>query len=246
MSSPAARTVLAMAIALGVVAGTAGCQDQPATASASSTSSTPTAAAMAQATASATPTAQATSPEPTPTPAPSITPPTPSTPVPSAPSPHPTQPARHPSASAAPAPAPAASDIKQVGEQTLRSLPANAGVSLAWDDPGLAGHLGGVFEGTTDRILINSARLAGQPSKTRDVVRHEMAHIYQGRLEAVTGLTWDQIKDLQSSAFGSNASEKIADCVAIRFGATWTNYTHSCSSPAQQAWVSALIDGRLP
>ncbi|MFF3066075.1 hypothetical protein ACFVQ3_16160 [Oerskovia sp. NPDC057915] len=142
-------------------------------------------------------------------------------------------------------PAPSQS-IQEIGEATLRSLPGNGGVSLSWDDPGLSGHLGGVWKGNTSTILVNASRLAGQPSKTKDVIRHEMAHIYQGRLMAAHGMSWSQIDGLLAGAFGSNASEKVADCVAIRFGASWVNYTSDCSGGDKQAWVDALIGGYLP
>lgn len=144
------------------------------------------------------------------------------------------------------APAAPAQSIQEIGEATLRSLPGNGGVSLSWDDPGLSGHLGGVWKGNTSTILVNASRLAGQPSKTKDVIRHEMAHIYQGRLMAAHGMSWSQIDGLLAGAFGSNASEKVADCVAIRFGASWVNYTSNCSGGDKQAWVDALIGGYLP
>jgi len=144
---------------------------------------------------------------------------------------------------APPAPAPS---IHEVGEATLRGLPGNGGVSLSWDDPGLSGHLGGVWKGNTSKILVNASRLAGQPSKTQDVIRHEMAHIYQGRLMAAHGMSWSQIDGLMSGAFGGNASEKVADCVALRFGASWVNYTSDCAGADKQAWVDALLGGYLP
>ncbi|WP_336708573.1 hypothetical protein [Oerskovia sp. USHLN155] len=149
-------------------------------------------------------------------------------------------------ATSSPAPAAPSQSIQEIGEATLRSLPGNGGVSLSWDDPGLSGHLGGVWKGNTSTILVNASRLAGQPSKTKDVIRHEMAHIYQGRLMAAHGMSWSQIDGLLAGAFGSNASEKVADCVAIRFGASWVNYTSDCSGGDKQAWVDALIGGYLP
>jgi chemotaxis protein histidine kinase CheA len=144
------------------------------------------------------------------------------------------------------APSAPSQSIQEVGEATLRSLPGNGGVSLSWDDPGLSGHLGGVWKGNTSTILVNASRLAGQPSKTKDVIRHEMAHIYQGRLMAAHGMSWSQIDGLLAAAYGSNASEKVADCVAIRFGASWVNYTSDCSGADKQAWVDAFIGGYLP
>ncbi|MBD7997005.1 hypothetical protein [Oerskovia gallyi] len=149
-------------------------------------------------------------------------------------------------ATSSPSQAAPAQSIQEVGESTLRSLPGNGGVSLSWDDPGLSGHLGGVWKGNTSTILVNASRLAGQPAKTKDVIRHEMAHIYQGRLMAAHGLSWSQIDGLLAGAYGSNASEKVADCVAIRFGASWVNYTSDCSGADKQAWVDAFIGGYLP
>jgi chemotaxis protein histidine kinase CheA len=72
-----------------------------------------------------------------------------------------------PPAPETPAPAPGPS-IREIGEATLRGLPGNGGVSISWDDPGLSGHLGGVWKGNTSTILVNATRLAGQPSKTKD------------------------------------------------------------------------------
>jgi hypothetical protein len=146
----------------------------------------------------------------------------------------------------APPPPPPAPSIHEIGEATLRGLPGNGGVSLSWDDPGLSGHLGGVWKGNTSTILVNASRLAGQPSKTKDVIRHEMAHIYQGRLMAAYGKSWSEIDGLMAAAYGSNASEKAADCVALRFGASWVNYTSDCSGADKQAWVDGLIGGYLP
>lgn len=146
---------------------------------------------------------------------------------------------------AADAPSPGGS-IHDVGEAALRALPGNGGVSLSWDEAGLDGHLGGVWKGNTSRILVNSHRLSGKPSLTKDVIRHEMGHIYQGRLMAAHGLSWESLDATMSAAFGSNASEKVADCVAIRFGASWTNYTSNCSGADKQAWVDAFIGGYLP
>jgi hypothetical protein len=60
------------------------------------------------------------------------------------------------------------------------------------------------------------------------------------------GMTWSQIDGLMSAAYGGNASEKVADCVALRFGASWVNYTSDCSGADKQAWVDGLIGGYLP
>jgi len=142
--------------------------------------------------------------------------------------------------------APAAGSVEDAGEAELRSLPGNAGVTIHWNDPDLSGHLGAVWSGTTGYIMVNSAAMAGQPGKVRDVVRHELAHIYQGRVAKANGLSWGALGDRMSGAFGANPQEKAADCVALRFGASWTHYTSDCSAPEKQAWVDAMIGGYLP
>lgn len=149
-------------------------------------------------------------------------------------------------AAARPVAAPGGGSVEQVGEATLRSLPGNAGVTIHWNDPDLAGHLGAVWSGNTSYIMVNAAALAGNPGKTRDVVRHEITHIYQGRLAAANGLSWSGLGARMSAAFGANPQEKAADCVALRFGASWTHYTKDCGGAAKQAWVDGLIGGYLP
>ena len=141
---------------------------------------------------------------------------------------------------------PGAGSVRDAGEAELRALPGNAGIEIHWDDPDLSGHLGGVWSGNTSYIMVNAQRLAGNPGKTRDVVRHEIAHVYEGRLAAAGGLAWSELSTRMSAAFGSGATEKAADCVALRFGATWTHYTSDCSSTDKQVWVDALIGGYLP
>lgn len=157
-------------------------------------------------------------------------------------------PVSHQSRSRVPAPPPAqgGGTVQEVGEAALRALPGNAGVSIHWDDPDLSGHLGAVWSGNTSYIMVNGSALAGNPGKTRDVVRHEIAHIYQGRLAAAYGLSWGELGDRMAPAFGDRPQEKAADCVAQRFGASWTHYTSDCSSADKQAWVDAMIGGYLP
>ena len=77
--------------------------------------------------------------------------------------------------------------------RTLHALPGSAGVHIVWDDPDLGSHLGGVRIGSTSTVLLNSRRLSGRPALARDVVRHEIAHIYQGRLMRTHHLTWAQL-----------------------------------------------------
>jgi len=135
---------------------------------------------------------------------------------------------------------------RAAGLQALRAMPRTGKVSVAWSHPALGGHLGGVRKGSTTQILVNDKKLAGNRAKMRDVVRHEVAHIYQGQVMKRYGLTWNQLGARMRPAFGANAHEKAADCVARKFGARWTYYTASCGSKAKQRWVKALIAGRLP
>lgn len=130
--------------------------------------------------------------------------------------------------------------------RALHRLPGSARVHLVWDDPALGSHLGGVRIGSTSTILLSSRRLAGKPALARDVVRHEIAHIYQGRLMRSSHLTWAQLGRRLAPTFGANGQEKVADCVARSFGARWTGYTSSCSGSAKRAWVKAMIGGYLP
>lgn len=162
-----------------------------------------------------------------------------------------TQSSRRASTSAGTGVAPASTaahggSVREVGEAVLRSLPGSDGVTIHWDDPDLSGHLGAVWAGNTSYIMVNGTKLAGNASKTGDVVRHELAHIFQGRLMTSAGMTWGELGSAMSSAFGENAQEKSADCVALRLGATWTHYTSACGSPAQQAWVDGLLGGYVP
>lgn len=134
--------------------------------------------------------------------------------------------------------------IADVAASTLAGLPGG-GVRIIWDPAWLGNHLGGVMVGGADEIALNSSRLAGKPGRTADVIRHEIAHIYQSRLIRRVGITVDDLEARLSTVFGSNGLEKSADCVALRFGASWVNYTSSCSSE-KQTWVDALIGGYLP
>lgn len=129
---------------------------------------------------------------------------------------------------------------------TLHGLPGSAGVRIAWNEPALGSHLGGVWIGSTTTILLNARRLKSNPSLARDVVRHEIAHIYQGRLMRTYHLTWAQLGRKLAPAFGANSQEKSADCVARHLGARWTGYTSACSGAAKRAWVKAMLGGYLP
>jgi hypothetical protein len=133
-----------------------------------------------------------------------------------------------------------------VAQAELASLPGSSGVSISWNDPDLSGHLGAVWLGNTTTIMVNGAKLVGQPGKVRDVVRHEIGHIYQGRLMASTGLSGQGLFDRMVPAFGSNGQELSADCVAQRLGATWLHYSGACADPGKQAWVDGLLGGYVP
>lgn len=133
--------------------------------------------------------------------------------------------------------------VQEVAESTLRSLPNNDIAVIEWSDPD--GSLGGVYLGTRT-ILLNPDRLAGNPAKTQDVVKHEIAHVYQGVVMQANGWSVSDLSNALSDAFGSNGIEKSADCVALHFGASWVNYTRDCGGDAKQAWVNALIEGRTP
>lgn len=138
-------------------------------------------------------------------------------------------------------------DTRTVAAQILAELPGSAGVRFSFDDARLDGHLGMVDLLDPTTIMLNTGRLDGRPAKTRDVVRHEIAHIYQGRLIAQFGL--DVVRgrlDELFEASGGRGAELAADCVALRFGASWTHYTSSCSGDARQDAVDALIAGAMP
>lgn len=136
--------------------------------------------------------------------------------------------------------------MREAVEAELRSLPGNAGVQISWDDPDLNGHLGAVWMGNTTTIMMNASRLTDTPSQAIDVVRHELAHIYQGRVMDSHALSGEDLATLMAPAFGEDGLEKSADCVALRFSAAWVSYTRDCWTPEQDAWVDALIAGRTP
>ncbi|MDM7830979.1 hypothetical protein [Cellulomonas edaphi] len=134
----------------------------------------------------------------------------------------------------------------EAATRALHALPRSKGIRLLWDEPALGSHLGGVWKGDTSSILLNSRRLRSDPSRARDVVRHEIVHIYQGRIMRKYHLTWSQLNRKMAGAFGPNAMERSADCVARHFGARWTGYTSACSGASKRVWVRALVAGTLP
>ncbi|WP_426592857.1 hypothetical protein ACPPVS_13960 [Cellulomonas sp. McL0617] len=66
----------------------------------------------------------------------------------------------------------------------------------------------------------------GSLGTTRDVVRHEIAHLYQVRLAAAYGLSWSELGGV--------------------FGASWTHHTSDCGGAAKQAWGDGMFGGYLP
>ncbi|WP_146902437.1 hypothetical protein [Cellulomonas aerilata] len=138
----------------------------------------------------------------------------------------------------------AAGTVQEVAAATLAQLPGSGGVVLTFDRPELAGHLGGVFMNRPGEILVSASRLTGRPGQTADVVRHEMAHVYQARLATTRGLRTVNARMVE--LFGPNGLERAADCVAVAFGATWTQYPTDCAGPERVAAVQALIEGRMP
>ncbi len=117
-------------------------------------------------------------------------------------------------------------------------------MTLLFDHPQMAGHLGAVFMGSPGYLLVNATKLAGDPGKAADVVRHEIAHIYQARL--ATTLGFGAVDARMTEIFGANGLERAADCVALTLGASWTHYTSDCSGPGQAEAVDALLTGRMP
>jgi hypothetical protein len=82
-----------------------------------------------------------------------------------------------------------ADDVRAVAVATLASLPGPAGVSLDWTGGTfLTSSYAAVYVGRPV-IYMNEPALDAQPSRTADVVRHEMGHIYEGRAVAAAGLT---------------------------------------------------------
>ncbi|MGV8966193.1 MAG: hypothetical protein ACOH2F_07920 [Cellulomonas sp.] len=145
------------------------------------------------------------------------------------------------------------SDVAAIGEATLRTLPGNAGVHLAWNHPAIGTHLGGVFLDQVTEIMINGRRLAATPGRTSSVVMHEIGHIYQARIiaaEAPARGGWSAssgaLMSRLNAIFGGNGQERSADCVALAAGATWTAYTTDCNTPARQAAVHALRTLHFP
>ncbi|WP_165372788.1 hypothetical protein, partial [Pengzhenrongella frigida] len=147
---------------------------------------------------------------------------------------------------------PAGADLAAVGEATLRSLPGNEGVRLAWNHAAIGNHLGGVYLDRGTEIMINGRRLATTPERTASVVEHEMGHIYQARIMAVNApalggwnASYRAMKSRLDAVFAGNGLEKSADCIALQFGATWVAYNSECGGERQGA-VDALLAGRMP
>jgi hypothetical protein len=138
----------------------------------------------------------------------------------------------------------AAGTVPGAAAAALAQVPGSAGVTLVFDSPRLQGHLGGVVMNDPGHILVSASQLAGDPGKAADVVRHEIAHIYQARLVTTRGLRAVDARMVE--LFGPGGLERSADCVALALGATWTHYTTDCAQPERVAAVDALIAGRMP
>jgi hypothetical protein len=79
-----------------------------------------------------------------------------------------------------------------------------------------------------------------------------MGHIYQARIIAAEAsarggwsASYAAMTARLNAVFGGNGQEKSADCVALRFGATWVAYSSDCGGDRQAA-VDALLAGRMP
>lgn len=124
----------------------------------------------------------------------------------------------------------------------LNTLPGGSSTSLEWGNP--EGHLGGVYIPGGRTIVLNAARLEGRVAKTKDVVRHEIAHIHQNRILASNGMRVAEYQQRLNKVFGSNGIEKSADAVAHLLGANEKHY-QSTFSKAQLAVANAILNDQL-
>jgi len=124
----------------------------------------------------------------------------------------------------------------------LNTLPGGSSTGLEWGNPN--GHLGGVYIPGGKTIILNAAKLEGNAAKTKNVLRHEIAHIHQNRVIAANGLTTAAYQARLNEVFGSNGIERSADAVAYLLGAGSFNYQSSFNS-AQLAAARAILADRL-
>lgn len=124
----------------------------------------------------------------------------------------------------------------------LNTLPGGGSTGLEWGNP--QGHLGGVYIPGGSTIILNAARLEGNAAKTKDVMRHEIAHIHQNRVIANNGLSVANYQARLNEVFGSNGIERSADAVAYLLGAGSYNYQSSFNG-AQLAAARAILADQL-
>jgi len=122
----------------------------------------------------------------------------------------------------------------------LDTLPGGSSTSLEWGNPD--GHLGGVYIPGGKTIILNAARLEGNSAKTKDVLRHEIAHIHQNRVIAANGLSTASYQAHLNQTFGSNGIERSADAVAYLLGANSYNYQSSFTADQLTAARNILSD----
>ncbi|WP_146252044.1 hypothetical protein [Xylanimonas oleitrophica] len=146
----------------------------------------------------------------------------------------------------APAPAaapPAAPSYRAEAEAFLRTLPGGGGARIEWGDP--QGHLGGVWMPGSSTIILNAARLDGRLDRTKDVLRHEIAHVHQNWTMASTGTSLSAYRARLDEIFGGNGIEKSADAVALLLGASSVRYQSSFTAEQYEA-ARAILAHRVP
>jgi len=124
----------------------------------------------------------------------------------------------------------------------LNTLPGGGSAGLEWGNPD--GHLGGVYIPGGNTIILNAAKLEGNAAKTKDVLRHEIAHIHQNRVIANNGLSTSAYQGHLNDVFGSNGIERSADAVAYLLGAGSYNYQSSFNGE-QLAAARAILSDQL-
>jgi predicted SprT family Zn-dependent metalloprotease len=125
----------------------------------------------------------------------------------------------------------------------LNTLPSGKKVQIEWGNP--EGHLGGVWMPGSTTIILNASRLDKQEARTKDVLRHEVAHVYQNWAMAKSGLSLGQYQKRMDKYFGANSIERSADAVAYVLGAKNFAYQHNFSK-AQLAVAKQIIKCDVP
>ncbi|MBM3675901.1 MAG: M1 family metallopeptidase [Actinobacteria bacterium] len=108
---------------------------------------------------------------------------------------------------------------------------------LVGEPAGAAGHWG-VYEVGTNRVWIGPDAFAS-PERLRYVLAHEVGHAWYFRVA-----TPDERARLNAAVTdtGQGASERVADCIAIQWGATISHYW-PCPEPARAAVGTILAGG---